>query len=105
MVLIYSVKELFPLRPPLVLLDVQSCRLQAIYSPITGKNFVTLYTAFDPWNRGNQSTIEITGNSPVIVLKSVISISGVKNVFKIKALDSYLKYFVINSTGKISVCL
>ena len=24
------------------------CRLQAIYSPITGKNFVTPYTAFDP---------------------------------------------------------
>ena len=24
------------------------CRLQAIYSLITGKNFVTAYTAFDP---------------------------------------------------------
>ena len=30
------------------------CRLLAIYSPITGKSFVTVYTAFDPWNRGNQ---------------------------------------------------
>ena len=29
------------------------CRLQAIYSPIAGKNFVTVYTTFDPWNRGN----------------------------------------------------
>ena len=28
------------------------CRLQAIYSPITGKNFVNMYSAFDSWNRG-----------------------------------------------------
>ena len=29
------------------------CRLQAVYSPITVKNFVTMYTGFKPCNRGN----------------------------------------------------
>ena len=29
------------------------CRLQAVYSPIKIKNSVTVYTAFNPWNRGN----------------------------------------------------
>ena len=52
-------------------IQTHCCRLQAVYSMITSKNFVTMYTAFDPSNRGN--TIEITGNSPVIVLKTVIS--------------------------------
>ena len=42
---------------------------QAIYSPITGKNFVTVYTAFDHWNRG-KSTIEIRGN--IVFLKQKV---------------------------------
>jgi hypothetical protein len=29
------------------------CRLQAVYSPITVKNFFTVYTAFNSCNRGN----------------------------------------------------
>ena len=29
------------------------CRLQAVYSPITVENFVTMYTGFVPCNRGN----------------------------------------------------
>ena len=34
-------------------LKIHCCRLQAVYSPITVKNFVTVYTAFNPCNRGN----------------------------------------------------
>ena len=34
-------------------LDLHCCRLQAIYCPIGGKNFVIMYTAFDPLKRGN----------------------------------------------------
>jgi hypothetical protein len=33
--------------------DRGCCRLQAVYSPITVKNFVSVYTAFNPCNRGN----------------------------------------------------
>ena len=29
------------------------CRSQAVYSPITVKNIVTVYTDFIPYNRGN----------------------------------------------------
>ena len=32
---------------------IHYCRLQAVYSPITVKNFVTVYTAFNPCNRGS----------------------------------------------------
>ena len=85
-------------------LYVHCCRIQAIYSPITGKNFVTVYTAFDSWNRGNLLCIEITGNSPVIVLKTVISIVDRLPLFQ-GSNSTSLKYFVINSTGKSSIPL
>ena len=29
---------------------IHCCRLQAVYRPITVKNFVTVYTGFDPCN-------------------------------------------------------
>ena len=32
---------------------VHCCRLQAVYSRVTVKNFVTIYTGFNPCNRGN----------------------------------------------------
>ena len=76
------------------------CRLQAIYSPITGKNFVTVYTAFDPWKRGNL-LLRLQKNILVIVLKSVISI--VDYLYFRGQIHISFKYFVINSTGKNSM--
>ena len=49
------------------------CRLQAVYSPITVQNFVTVYTAFNPCNRGNL-LLRSQEKSLATVLKTVISI-------------------------------
>ena len=52
-------------------------------------------------------TIEITGNSPSIVLKSVLSIATLLNsrLPLFQGSNTSLKYFVVNSTGKSSISL
>ena len=41
---------------------IHCCRLQAVYSPITVKNFVTVYTAFNPCNRDQRIISSIKPN-------------------------------------------
>ena len=83
-----------------VLLETSCIYTVADYSSITAKKVVTMYTDFDPWIRGNLYTIEITGNSnspEVCNLNSRLPL--------VQCSNTSLKYFVINSTVKSSMCL
>ena len=74
---------------------IHCCRLQAVYSPITVKSFVTLYTGFNPCKKGNL----------ILRLQEMlfeVQIFLTSLVHFVQGSITSTKYFVANCTGNSS---